>query len=317
MLKKLKQIGIIPIVKLENPAHAIPLIDALIKGGIPCIEITFYSKTAEESIRRISQERPEVLIGAGNILTIEQAKGALKAGANFLMTPGFNPILVDFAQKEGLLIFPGVNNPTNIEAFSQKGLEVLQFFPAELSGGCKMLNTFADSYPKVKFIPTGGININNLNDYSSLPNVLVCGGSWLVDSKLINSENFQKIEELALETLNNILDFSLFHIGINSQNGEEALINANKMFELFGFSIKGGDNSIFSGKYFEWMKKPFLGKNGHIAIGTRNVEAAMAYLKKRGINFREETREEENNEVVVIYLDIELGGFAFHLLKKF
>ena len=316
MIKKLKQISIIPVAKLENPAHAIPLAKALLKGGIPCIEIAFRSAAAEESIRKISQELPEILVGAGTILTIEQAENALRAGAKFLVTPGFNSKIVDFAQAEGIPIFPGVNNPTNIEAALEKGLEVLKFFPAEQSGGCEMLKAFAGPYQNVKFIPTGGIDIDNLNDYLSLPNVVACGGSWLVAPKLINSEKFKEIEELAFKTVSTILDFSLSHVGINMESEEKALKNANKIFELFEFPAKAGNSSIFNGKEFEWMKKPFLGRNGHIAIGTRNVEAAMAFLKRRGIAFKEETRKEKNGELVAIYLDIELGGFAFHLVKK-
>jgi len=316
MIKKLKQIGIIPVAKLENPAHAIPLAKALLKGGIPCIEITFRSAAAEESIRKISQELPEILVGAGTILTIEQAKSALGVGAKFLVTPGFNSKIVDFAQTEGIPIFPGVNSPTNIEAALEKGLEILKFFPAEQSGGCKMLKAFAGPYQKVKFIPTGGINIDNLNDYLSLPNVVACGGSWLVNPKLFNSENFKEIEDLASEAVSVILDFSLSHIGINMENEEKALKNANKIFELFGFPVKVGNSSIFNGKEFEWMKKPFLGDNGHIAIGTRNIEAAAAFLKRRGVAFREETRKEKNGELIAVYLNMELGGFAFHLVKK-
>lgn len=316
MIKSLKQIGIIPVAKLEDPAHAIPLAKALLKGGIPCIEITFRSVAAEECIRRISQELPEILVGAGTILTIEQAENALRAEAKFLVTPGFNPKIVDFAQTEGIPIFPGVNSPTDIEVALEKGLEVLKFFPAEQSGGCKMLKAFAGPYQKVKFIPTGGINIDNLNDYLSLPNVVACGGSWLVAPKLINSEKFKEIEELASKALSTVLDFSLSHIGINMESEEKALKNANKIFELFGFPVKVGNSSIFNGKEFEWMKKPFLGENGHIAIGTRNVEAAVAFLERRGIAFKEETRKEKNEELVAIYLDIELGGFAFHLVKK-
>ncbi len=316
MIKKLKQIGIIPVAKIENPAHAIPLVGALLKGGIPCIEVTFRSDTAEEAIRKISQERPEVLVGAGTVLNIEQAKSALGAGAKFLVTPGFNSKIVDFAQAEEVPIFPGVNSPTNIEAALEKRLEVLKFFPAEQSGGCEMLKAFAGPYQNVKFIPTGGIDINNLNDYLSLPNVIACGGSWLVAPKLINSEKFKEIEELAFKTVSTILDFSLSHIGINMKNKEVAMKNASEIFKLFGFPINIGKSSIFNGKEFEWMKKPFLGRNGHIAIGTRNVEAAIAFLERRGIAFKEETRKEKNDELVAIYLDIELGDFAFHLVKK-
>lgn len=149
-----------------------------------------------------------------------------------------------------------------------------------------------------------------------MPNVVACGGSWLVNPKLFNSENLKEIEDLASEAVSVILDFSLSHIGINMENEEKALKNANKIFELFGFPVKVGDSSIFNGKEFEWMKNPFLGENGHIAIETRNAEAAMAFLERRGSAFKEEIRKEKKGELVVIYLDVELGGFAFHLVKN-
>ena len=316
LIKIFKQTGVIPVVKLENPDNAIPLTRALLKGGITCVEITFRSAAAEESIKRINREVPETLVGAGTVLTLEQAKQALQAGAKFLVTPGFSPKIVDFAQTKGVPIFPGVNTPTSIEAALEKGLDILKFFPAEQSGGCNTLKALGGPYQNLKFIPTGGIKPSNLGDYLSLPNVLACGGSWLVNPKLIEAKKFEEIKKLTTEAIDIMLDFDLSHIGINTNSEKEAINNANEIYKMFKFPIKIGKSSVFSGTEFEWMKNPFLGKHGHIAIGTKNIEGAVAYLAKRGINVKEETRKEKNGELVAIYLDIELGGFAFHLVEK-
>ena len=192
-----KKTGVIPVIKLNDEKHAVPLARALIDGGILCAEITFRSSATEESIKKISLEVPEILVGAGTVLTIEQAKKAINAGAKFLVSPGFNPKIVDFALSKKVPIFPGVNDPSAIEAALEKGLTVLKFFPAELSGGCDMLKAFSAPFAQVQFIPTGGINISNLGNYLSLPNVLACGGSWLVKQDLIEGNHFEKITRLA------------------------------------------------------------------------------------------------------------------------
>lgn len=192
-----KKTGVIPVIKLNDEKHAVPLARALIDGGILCAEITFRSSATEESIKKISLEVPEILVGAGTVLTIEQAKKAINAGAKFLVSPGFNPKIVDFALSKKVPIFPGVNDPSAIEAALEKGLTVLKFFPAELSGGCDMLKAFFAPFAQVQFIPTGGINISNLGNYLSLPNVLACGGSWLVKQDLIEGNHFEKITRLA------------------------------------------------------------------------------------------------------------------------
>lgn len=316
LIKTFKQNGIIPVVKLENPDNAIQLTRSLLKGGITCIEITFRSAAAEESIRRISKEVTETIVGAGTVLTIEQAEQALQAGAKFLVTPGFHPKIVDFAQSKDIPIFPGVNTPTSIEAALEKGLKILKFFPAEQSGGCKILKAFGGPYQSLKFIPTGGIKPSNLNDYLSLPNVLACGGSWLVNPKLIEAKNFEEIERLATEAVDIMLDFKLSCIGINTNSEKEAINNANEIYKMFKFPLKMEESSIFNGEEFEWIKNPSSGKHGHICIATKNIEGAIAYLERKGICTKAETREEENGELTAIYLDIELGGFAFCLVEK-
>jgi len=199
IIKIFKKTGVIPVIKLNDENYAVPLAHALLDGGILCAEITFRSSAAEEAIRKMSVEVPEMLVGAGTVLTIEQAEKAINAGAKFLVSPGFNPKIVDFALSKEIPMFPGVNNPSVIEAALEKGLTTLKFFPAELSGGCGMLKAFSGPFPKVKFIPTGGINISNLENYLSLSNVLACGGSWLVKQDLIEGNHFEKIAHLASE----------------------------------------------------------------------------------------------------------------------
>jgi len=199
IIRIFKKTGVIPVIKLNNEKHAVPLAHALLDGGILCAEITFRSSATEEAIRKMSTEVPEMLVGAGTVLTIEQAEKAINAGAKFLVSPGFNPKIVDFALSKEIPMFPGVNDPSAIEAALEKGLTTLKFFPAELSGGCGMLKAFSGPFAQVQFIPTGGVNISNLENYLSLSNVLACGGSWLVKQDLIEGNHFEKITNLASE----------------------------------------------------------------------------------------------------------------------
>jgi len=199
IIRIFKKTGVIPVIKLNDKNHAVPLAHALLDGGILCAEITFRSSAAEEAIRKMSTEVPEMLVGAGTVLTIEHAKKAINAGAKFLVSPGFNPKIVDFALSKEIPMFPGVNDPSAIEAALEKGLTALKFFPAELSGGCGMLKAFSGPFSQVQFIPTGGITVSKLENYLALPNVLACGGSWLVKQDLIDGNQFKEITHLASE----------------------------------------------------------------------------------------------------------------------
>jgi len=199
IIKNFKKTGVIPVIKLTNKNHAVPLANALLKGGIFCAEITFRSSVAEKAIREMSEKVPAILVGAGTVVTIEQAEKAINAGAKFLVSPGFNPKIVDFAISKNIPMFPGVNDPSAIEAALEKGLTTLKFFPAEASGGCEMLKAFSGPFPQIQFIPTGGINVSNLVNYLSLSNVLAVGGSWLVKPEMIEENQFDKITKLAFE----------------------------------------------------------------------------------------------------------------------
>lgn len=199
ILEKFHEIGIIPVVVLNDARDAAPLGKALLEGGLPVAEVTFRTDAAEESIRILSETYPDLLVGAGTVLTPEQADRAVAAGAKFIVSPGLNPRVVKHCQEKGVIITPGVVTPGEIERALELGLEVVKFFPAEPSGGLSMIKAMAAAYTKLKFMPTGGINAKNVVDYLKYNKILACGGSWMVKGDLIAAGDFDKITALCKE----------------------------------------------------------------------------------------------------------------------
>ncbi len=194
----------IPIIVIDDPLHAVPLAEAIVAGGLPCAEVTFRTEAARESIRRMRAALPDILLGAGTVLSIEQVEDALSAGAQFIVSPGFNPRVVDHCLKRSIPVFPGVCTPTDLEQANERGLETVKFFPAAAIGGVAYLKAVSAPFPRIRFIPTGGINAENLLEYLTFPKVAACGGSWMVSSKLIQAENFEEITrrvQQAVETV--------------------------------------------------------------------------------------------------------------------
>ena len=199
ILKQIGATGIVPVVVLNKVADAEPLAEALIKGGLPCAEVTFRTDAAEESIRSISKKFPDMFVGAGTVLTTEQVDRAIGAGAKFIVSPGLNPKVVEYCIKKGYPITPGIMTPTELEVALGFGLDVVKFFPAENAGGLKMIKAMSAPYTMMKFMPTGGINATNVRDYLACDKILACGGSWMVKGDLINAGNFAEIEKLTRE----------------------------------------------------------------------------------------------------------------------
>lgn len=198
--ESLKKIRIIPVVEIQDAAHAQPLAQALLEGGIPCAEITFRTKAALEALR-VMAKLDGLLVGAGTVLTIDQAQGALDAGATYLVSPGFNPSVVEYCLKHEIPVIPGVATPTEIALALEYGLEVLKFFPAEAFGGLNTLKALSAPYGQVQFIPTGGIVPHNLAAYLQFPQVLACGGSWMVKPDFIAQKDFASIVRLSQEAV--------------------------------------------------------------------------------------------------------------------
>ena len=201
LLKRIGGIGIVPVIAISDTAKAVPLAKALLAGGVPCAEITFRTAEGEESIKRIAAEVPEVLLCAGTVLTIDQANRAVQAGAKLLVSPGYNPKVVEYCTKNGILIVPGCSTPSDMEAAMEAGLDTVKFFPAEQAGGLAYIKACAAPYTKLKFMPTGGINAGNIASYMSFEKVVACGGSWMVTKELIDSGNFDEITRLCKEAV--------------------------------------------------------------------------------------------------------------------
>lgn len=201
MEEKIREFGVVPVVVLNRSEDALPLAEALIKGGLPCAEVTFRTDAAEESIRLMSQKYPDMLVGAGTVLTIEQVDRAVSAGAKFIVCPGFDPEIVDYCIEKNIPVFPGCITPSEVAQAVKRGLKVVKFFPAEQAGGVAMIKAMGAPYGMVKFMPTGGISAKNLSEYLSCNNILCCGGSWMVKGDLITEGNFDKITELTREAI--------------------------------------------------------------------------------------------------------------------
>lgn len=199
VVQKIHEIGIIPVVVLDDAKDAAPLAKALCEGGLPCAEVTFRTDAAEESIRIMAEEYPGLLVGAGTVLTTEQVDRAVDAGAKFIVSPGLNPKIVKYCQEKGVAVLPGVITPSEIAQALELGLDVVKFFPAEPAGGLKMIQAMGAAYTTLKFMPTGGISAQNVRDYLKCDKIIACGGSWMVKGQLVKEGRFDEIRAMCQE----------------------------------------------------------------------------------------------------------------------
>lgn len=317
ILQTISNIGIVPVIAIDDASKAVPLAHALAAGGLPAAEVTFRTAAAEDAIRAISREVPDMLVGAGTVLTREQLDRALDAGAQFIVSPGFNPDMVKYGLSKGALMLPGTATGGEMEQAMALGLEVVKFFPAEQNGGIAKIKALAGPYKTLKWMPTGGVNTKNLMDYLAFDQIAACGGTWMVKKELIENEKWDEITRICREAVKTMLGFSIHHVGINCENEAEAETTAKTLCSLFGLEYKPGNSSIFSGTSVECMKHPYLGAKGHIAIGTNSVDRAIYHLARQGVAFDEATRKTDaKGATKAIYLKDELCGFAIHLLKR-
>ena len=318
MMKELYSIGLIPVIKIENPDDAVPLAKALIDGGLPAAEITFRTACASEAIKNITEAYPEMLVGAGTVLTTEQVDAAIAAGSKFIVSPGLNPKVTSYCLSKGIPMLPGCSNPSDIEAALELGLKTVKFFPAEAAGGLKMLKAMAAPYGQLTFMPTGGINADNLLDYLKFNKIVACGGSFMVKDELVKEKKWDEITALTKDAVKKMLGLEFTHMGINTENKEEAEKSA-KLFELlFGMPVKETSKSYFAGDAFEFMMGKGPGKCGHIGIKTHFVDRAIAYFKRMGFEFDESsiTYDDKTGKPKFVYFKDEIAGFAVHLVQK-
>lgn len=193
------ELKVVPVVVLDDVKDAEPLAKALVEGGLPCAEVTFRTEAAAESIRVMTEVYPDMLVGAGTVLTTEQVDKAVESGAKFIVSPGFDPEIVDYCIEKNISVFPGCISPSEVAQAVKRGLKVVKFFPAEQSGGLAMIKAMAAPYNMLKFMPTGGINTKNLKEYLACDKILCCGGSWMVKGDMIKAGKFEEIRKLTQE----------------------------------------------------------------------------------------------------------------------
>lgn len=318
VVEEFSNIGIVPVIKLDKVENAEKLAAALRAGGINCAEATFRAKGADQVIARMLKAFPDMMVGAGTVLTVEQAEAATAAGAKFCVAPGLNPKVVSHCLERGIAFAPGLSSASEIEQAMELGLDFVKFFPAEQAGGVAYIKSVCGPYRNMRFMPTGGITADNLNSYLAYNKIVCCGGSWIVPAKALAEENWDEITRLCREAVDRMLGFELVHVGINCANPEEADGVADKFQSAFGFAKKVGNSSVFASTYVEMMKSPFRGDNGHIAIATNSVKRAVYQLKLRGFEADETSFkfDKATGELNVAYLKEQFGGFAVHLVKR-
>lgn len=309
--------GLVPAVKIKDAEKAVPVAEAIRRGGVSIIEITFRSDAAAEAIKRIKKSCPDMTVGAGTILTKEQVDAAVEAGAEFIVAPGFNPDTVKYCISKNIPIIPGCSSCGEMEQAMALGIGTVKFFPAEAMGGVAYLKSVSAPYKKLRFMPTGGIDARNINDYLALPCVSACGGSFMAKDAFIDACDYNAVERATAEAVRTMLGFEILHIGVNCENEGEASDVAGKLCRLFGVPFDDRGGAIFTGTLFEVMKKKFRGENGHVAIATNSPDMARAHLEKLGFEFDESTASyTADGKLKVIYLKDDIGGFAFHLIQK-
>lgn len=313
--KKAHDIGIIPVVKLNDASKAEKLAEALIKGGIPAAEVTFRTDAAEEGIRRMHKAFPDMLVGAGTVLTIENAEKAVKAGAKFLVSPGFDPEIVDWAIAHNVPMCPGLCTPSEISQGVKRGLGVLKFFPAEASGGVTMLKNFAGPFTKTKFLPSGGLNLGNIASYAKCPNVAAVSGSWMVKGDLIANDQWDQITELCKEAQKALQGLTLVHVGINNNDAEGMNHDVAEFLKLGMAVTKAGKSSTFMDGKIEVMNKKMWGEHGHLAYSCYDVDRTIYYLSQFGFTPIEESIQKDERGTKVVYFKEQVNGFAIHLVR--
>ncbi len=261
IIKELALIGIVPVIALDRVEDAKPLAQALIRGGLPCAEVTFRTAAAEESIRIMTAQFPELLVGAGTVLTTEQVDRAVDAGAKFIVSPGLNPKVVSHCIDIGVPIVPGTCTPSDIEKALEFGLDVVKFFPAEASGGVAMIKALAGPYTTLRFMPTGGVNAKNITTYLDYEKIVACGGTGMIDKALIKAGNFAGIEALTREAVNTMLGFRVHSSAVSG------------MSAIFGTEGRG------------------------TVVETNYMDRAVYHLKHRGVVFEENTAVYENGRL--------------------
>ncbi len=315
-LEMIEKIGLLPLVNVTDPSKAAPIAQALSKGGIDAVEVTLRDATAYESLANVRKACPNGLVGAGTVHNAEEAAKAIDLGADFIVAPGVCPKTIELCQEKNVAIIPGATTATEIELARSLGLNVVKFFPADVAGGLKAIKALRGPFSDVRFVPTGGITLDNMKPYVENSAVLAIGGSFMTPAAAIANGDWDAISAVAEQTIDASLGFTMGHVGINCQNVDEANSTASEFAKIFRFNTREIDISFFGGSAVEAMKKPSFGANGHIAIATNSMTRAVYHLERRGYKFRF-FKNNPQGQMIAAYIENEIGGFAIHLCVKY
>lgn len=308
--------GIVPVVVLDKAEDAVPTAKALLAGGINVMEITFRTVAAADSIKAVSENCPDMVVGAGTVINLEQCRKAVDCGAKFIVSPGYDEETVAWCVGNDIPVTPGCVTPTEIMAAMKHGLKVVKFFPAGVYGGLSAMKALSGPFPGMKFIPTGGVNGQNIGEFFTAPYVYAVGGSWICAKADIAAGAWDKITSLCKEAKKAALGFEMVHVGINCDDAATSESVCGDFSAAFDFAVKLGNSSNFASNGIEVMKSQYLGEKGHIAIRTNKIEAAIADIQRRGFEVDMSTAKTKGDRIIAVYLKDEIGGFAVHLLQK-
>jgi len=276
VLKKIGEMGLVPVVVMENAEHAIPAAKALMDGGLNVMEITLRTEAGLPAIKKVKQALPDMLLGAGTVLSIQQAGQALEAGAEFIVSPGLNPELVEWCKQMNTVITPGCVTPTEIEQALKYELKVLKFFPASVYGGFKACKALHDPYRMIKFIPTGGIDLSNLQDYAASTFIHAIGGGWLCKQDDIKNEKFDSIRAIASQSINALLGFELIGMGKDLASGGQSTEPLEHLAKAFGFTFDPSNATRLFAEHADTS-------SADVTLRTNNIDRAWYYLQRRGL----------------------------------
>ena len=315
-LKRLAASAVVPVVVLDDAKDAVATAKALLAGGVDVMEITFRTAAAADSIKAVAESCPDMLVGAGTVITLDQCRKAVECGAKFIVAPGFDEEVVRWCVENGVAVTPGCVTPTEIMAAMKMGLTVVKFFPAGVYGGLSAMKALSGPFGGIKFIPTGGVNTQNIGEFIAAPFIHAVGGSWVCPKADIAAGNFDKITALCAQAKEALLGFEVAHVGINCESADASMAVCEALNRAFSLPVKAGNSSNFASTGIEVMKSMYLGENGHIAIRTNALPVAVAELEKRGFVCDPATAKYKGDRMTAIYLKEEFGGFAIHLLQK-
>ena len=310
---QIREIGLIPVAAFEHAGDAVPAARAIADGGVPVMEITLRTDAGLAAIEQVRTACPDILVGAGTVLTMQQARDAAAAGAMFVVSPGLSEDVCAWCLEQGLAVFPGCVTPTEIQQGLALGLKTFKFFPASVYGGLKACKALYGPFGSagVSFIPTGGVDLSNLAEYAQAPYIAAIGGGWLCSGKAIAAGDFASLTETARQSVTALLGLSFAHVGVNPDN--RPLHELADLLPLPAGSIS--PHFLLDGA-IECCPEPAPGTHGHLAIATNNVLRAARYLEGQGFHFDWEHAKRKGDRLIALYFAEEFGGFAVHLLQK-